>query len=242
MSLNRKAVVAGVAAGFIAIGSAAYAAPAPPYTVTAGSHVGDTPFSAATDAPISFTVWSSSYGVPVPMDCDSVQADGTLHVGSNINPVATIDAMNSTWAVCKGPAGLNMTVHPQSDWEVWGTGAASAAATDVVSGLITGTAGGELEAHVVSSSPDDCAFTVKGRAGGDFDENLTAQGTQQLRVDEVGFTGNLYVSDVDPSSTTPSGFADCFGLISVADLADFEGSFNVGESGDPSTPFPINLS
>lgn len=89
-------------------------------------------------------------------------------------------------------------------WKLHGVSSAGSAGTDVV--------GAHLENITINMHNAICKFTVTGQMNGVLDE-----ATQQLRIDESGFTGNLKVSAV----------TGCLGQVTNGQNMDFKGTFNL---------------
>lgn len=130
--------------------------------------------------------------------------------GTGIIDIASINKVN--FNSCTGPGGA-LAVATVGSWRLNATGAATAAATDVIAGHIE-----NVTANVSNSV---CKFTVTGRADGSFDES-----TQKLTISQTGFAANrLSVSNV----------VGCLGLVANGQAANFSGVFDV-------TSAAINLS
>lgn len=171
------------------------------YTVAVGgsSAAGTHNITAASTGSLSFAVPTLSMGctsAAVPSSPASTVASGT-----GVVDIASINKIN--FSGCTGPGGA-LTVTTSGSWKLHGTSAASTAPSDVVSGHV------ENITAVVANPV--CRFTVTGSANGSFDES-----TQQLNVNETGFTGNLKVSNV----------TGCLGQVQNGQSANFSGNFQV---------------
>lgn len=228
--MKKLFVSAGLAAAAIGVlVSSAFAHP--PYQVSANGSTATADhifFGTSSDAGIAFSV--NHNGTITNMGCDDVNVEGKVHAGTSLGKIATImpvtrvntpETFNGLdWKNCRGPVGLAMTVVPNLNWEIWASGAATGANTDVIAGQVTGAGGGPLTARVYATgAPASCDFTVTGAADGSFNE-----GTQTLTVNETGYTGNLYISSI-----AGGGTANCFGLVGVNDPANFVGDFEIGK-------------
>lgn len=181
------------------------------YTVAVGGSTaaGTHAITATTTGPLSFAVPTLTMG------CSSANVPASpassVTSGTAVTDIAAINRIN--FSGCTGPGGA-LTVTSAGTWRLHGTGPATAAATDVVSGHvenITATVGNAV-----------CRFTVTGKADGTFNE-----ATQQLVVNETGFSGDLKVSNV----------TGCLGQVVSGQNANFGGTFNVA-----SVDGAINLS
>ncbi len=174
------------------------------YTVAVGGSS-----AAGTHNITATTTGSLSFAVPtLTMGCSSAAVPAspasTVASGTSITDIASINKINFTG--CTGPGGA-LAVTTVGSWKLHGTSAATAGATDVVSGHVD-----NITANVSNAV---CKFTVTGKANGSFDE-----ATQKLTVSETGFTGNLKVSAV----------TGCLGQVQNGQNANFSGVFNVASA------------
>lgn len=206
--MTLKKVLAAVA-GVALVGVAGPAWAAAPYDITVGSSTSGT-FALAGDA-----AGGIDFAVQGPDDvqllgCEIATASGTItaELGSDGLGVGTIT--DTTWEDCIGPGGLSMQVTHVGNWSINIDGDASGTQVD---GYI-----GDVQAQVsdIDASGMLCNFTVTGEAHGYFDTV-----TQQLVVEEVGFSGNLELS----------GVTGCFGLVTNGNPADFEGAYDIDSPG-----------
>jgi hypothetical protein len=213
--MKLKTLTVGAATiGLIALAGPAFAA-GPPYTVSVGgsSAAGSHPFTATSTGTVVFNAKNNA-GTVINMNCTSVSAAGTVTSGTGVNPVATITS--TTWNGCKIPGG-NATVTQSGNWNLTGTGSASTA-DETIAGYV-----GNVSAGVaLTASPGTCSFTAAGpvaggaatpgKANGSFNET-----TQQIVINETGYTGNLTLSGVGP----------CLGQLQNGNKANFAATLNV---------------
>ncbi len=199
-----------LAAGAVSVSLVALAGPAfaagPPYTVSVGgsSAAGTHAITANSVGTVKFSAKNSA-GTIVNMNCTSVAGAGQVTSGTGVNPVATITS--TTWSGCTIPGGA-ATVSQVGTWNVTGTGGNATAGTETVAGTI-----GNVTAGIqTTANPNVCKFTATGAPTGSFDE-----AGQQLRISEVGYTGNLTLSNV----------SGCLGRLQNGNAADFEANLAV---------------
>lgn len=213
--MKLRHLVAGAATlGLVALSGPAFAA-GPPYTVTVGGATSGTfSVSAASSGPVVFTAKNNA-GTVVNMNCTAVSGTGSVVAGTNKNPVATITS--TTWTGCRIPGGA-ATVTQAGTWNISGTGSNATAGTETIAGNVNNVTAGVA----LTASPSVCSFTVTGQADGAFNE-----ATQQLVINETGYSGDLVLSGVGP----------CLGQLQSGNFADMQATLNVSSSGGA-----INLS
>ncbi|NRQ48739.1 hypothetical protein [Aeromicrobium stalagmiti] len=200
----KHAAIGTAAIALAAVGAAGPAlATGSTYTVAVGGS------SAAGTHNITATAGALSFAVPtLTMGCSSANVPAspasTVASGAGITDIAAINKIN--FVGCTGPGGA-LTVTTVGSWKLHGTSAATAGATDVISGHVE-----NITANVSNAV---CRFTVTGSANGTFNE-----ATQKLTVSETGFTGNLKV-------TSASG---CLGQVTTGQNANFSGVFTVASA------------
>ncbi|MFW6775922.1 hypothetical protein ACOACO_16680 [Nocardioides sp. CPCC 205120] len=199
-------LAAGVAAAaVITVSSPAFAA-GPPYTVSVGgsSAAGTHAITASSASAVQFNARNNA-GTIINMNCTSVRGAGAVTSGTGVNPVATITS--TTWTGCTIPGGA-ATVTQTGTWNVTGTGTNATAGNESVAGYI-----GNVTAGVqTTANPNVCRFTVTGQPRGAFNE-----ATQQLSINETGYSGNLTLSNV----------VGCLGQLQNGNRANFVANLNV---------------
>jgi hypothetical protein len=208
--MKLRHLVAGAATvGLVALSGPAFAA-GPPYTVAVGGSTSGTQAVTATSTgTVQFTARNNS-GVIINMNCTSVSGNGTVTKGTGLTQVATITS--TTWVGCRIPGGP-ATVTQNGIWNLTGTGSTATAGTsDTVAGYV-----GNANASVaLTSSPALCSFTVTGQADGTFNE-----ATQQLVINETGYSGDLTLSSVGP----------CLGQLQNGNPANMITTLNISTGG-----------
>lgn len=135
------------------------------------------PVTATTTGSVSWAVPTLAWG------CTSAKIPSSpvseVHGGTGVTNVLSIQALS--FQGCTLPVGLPTAAVVPATLHV--TSAASAGSNDVVSG--------HLDDLTIVSLNAICGFTVTGSARFTFNES-----TQQLAIEETGFTGNLTVSKV----------------------------------------------
>lgn len=198
-----------LAVGAVSVALAALAGPAfavgPPYSVSVGgsSAAGAHAITAQSSGAVKISAQNAT-GTILNLNCSSVAGAGRVTSGTGVNPVATITS--TTWSGCSfiGPFTFSQT----GTWNVEGTGANATSGTESVAGAVANVTLGIQS----TSNPRVCRFTVTGAPSSSFDE-----ATQQLVVDEVGYTGNLKLS----------GVSGCLGRLQNGNAMDFQATLNV---------------
>ena len=175
-------------------------------TNTTGTHV----FWAATSEPISYTIDGNSG--PIATTCTSGMLGGGISAGPNVTGAAVATVDGSVWSDCTG-LGLNYTFAQQGTWKLNATGPVTAASSDIVRVNLGSVA------LKVSAPFNSCEYTVSGKMNGTFDE-----ATQQLRINESGFSGNLQVG---------SRVTGCLGLISPGAAFDLVTTYDIVSQDGP---------
>ncbi|MDQ1105108.1 hypothetical protein QE364_003051 [Nocardioides zeae] len=182
--MKLRTLAAGAAAtAFVIVSSPAFAA-GPPYTVSVGgsSAAASHSVSAASSGTVTFSMRNSS-GTIYNMNCSSITGSGTVTSGTGVNPIGSITS--TTWTGCTFLGA--MTITQNGTWSVSGTGSNATTGSETIAGQV-----GNVNASLrTSSNPNICRFTVTGQPRISFDE-----ATQQLKISETGYTGNLAVSGV----------------------------------------------
>ena len=196
----KHAVVGSAALALVALAGPAMATGSA-YTVSVGGSS-----APATNVLTATAPSTLNFAVPtLSMSCTSATVPASpassVFSGTSITDIAAINRVN--FAGCTGPGGA-LSVATVGSWKLHGTSAATAGASDVISGHIE-----NITANVSNAV---CRFTVTGQANGSFNE-----GTQALTINETGFTGNLKVSAV----------TGCLGQVTNGQNANFTGVFNV---------------
>lgn len=175
----RRLLAAAAAALCLAVGVGPAGATGNSVTVAVGGTIAQAshPVTATTTGSVSWATPTFSW------TCTSAKIPASpfseVHAGTAVVDVLSIRALS--FQGCTLPVGLPTAAVVPATLHV--TSAASAGSNDVVSG--------HLDDLTVVSSNAICGFTVTGSARFSFNES-----TQQLAIDETGFTGNLRASNV----------------------------------------------
>lgn len=214
MKLRTLAAAAATTA-VVMVSSPAFAA-GPPYTVSVGgsSTAATHSVTAASTGAVMFSIRNNA-GTIINSNCTSVSGTGTVTSGTGVNPVASIST--TTWFGCAIPGGAK-TITQNGTWNITGTGTNATTGNETIAGQVDG-----IDATVhTTANPNVCRYTVTGRASASFNE-----ATQQLVINETGYTGNLTISNV----------VGCLGRLQNGNAASFATTLNVTSPGGA-----INLS
>lgn len=164
---------------------------------TSGGHL----LTATTAGPVVWKVPTLTWGCAmanIPTSPASVVTSGPAV--TDVAHVAKLNVLGCTW-----PGGA-LGVTSVGSWKLHGVSPATSG-SDVIKV--------HLENITINMSNAVCTFTVAGRMDGLLDE-----ATQQLKLDESGFTGNLKVFNV----------VGCLGQVHNGQYMDFKGTLNLTTS------------
>lgn len=181
------------------------------YTVAVGSDTASAahPFTASSGSAVTWRVPT----LAVPCSGASVPATplSTISAGSAVTDVFSIAKVS--FVGCSGPGGA-MAVPTSGTWTFHADSVATASSDEVISGHIENVSFKLLNAA--------CDVTVTGVASATFDE-----ATQQLTIDESGFTGDLTVSDVKKTMLSKFKNGQPFDLHAKLNVASPDGAINL---------------
>ncbi|MCW2496663.1 hypothetical protein, partial [Jatrophihabitans sp.] len=213
--MSKALVVAGAAAGVLALGISASAA-TPTWTVKAGTaKSGATASFKGTTTGKTPQITHVDKTTALTLTIKSGTASSTAKVGKGKAGagIASISGSSTTWKTCVGPLGIQLNPKGSGTWKL--------NAVSYKSGVTTGTL---TAAAATVSTPDksSCVFSVTGSVPITYTNS-----TQILAVKATA--ANLTVSKV----------TGCFGLIKNKDKASFAASYKVVTSTKATNPLSI---
>jgi hypothetical protein len=216
LRMSKAFVVAGAAAGVLALGITASAAATPTWTIKAGS--------AKSKTTVKFKGTTSGKSPQISLDdttsgltltCDSGTASGSAKVAKKQAGagIASIPGASTTWKNCVGPLGIVLIPKGSGTWKL--------NATSYKSGVTTGTLS-SAAATVATADGTSCVFKVTGSV-------------------PITYTNKTEILAVKPTKAglKIASVKGCFGLINNGDKASFAASYKIAATVKADSPFSI---
>jgi hypothetical protein len=200
MSRKAAVVVAAGAAAAIAIPSA-FAAAAPTYKITAGSHkTGSTTYTSKTTGAspqIHFTDNTSNQK----LTCKNGTASGSVKLGAKVAAAKAGTIGKTSFVGCTGPQNLSLTVKQVGTWSLNGSGKVASGKAPVYIGNVKAN---------VSGGNGLCKFTVTGAVNATYSNSA----------------GTLAVKSTAAHKLTISS-ANCLGIVNKGDVVSYTGTYKI---------------